>query len=59
MKLTEKLIYSGVAFLATYVIFSLALRLFEITSTYNSHLIGGVISVVIGIATFMILIVRK
>ena len=59
MKLLEKLMYSTILFLFIYTIISLTLRLFEFTTIYNSHLIGGVIATVAGILFFMYLLVRK
>ena len=44
MGLFEKLIYSSILFLALYVVISIALRAFSVTSNYNSHLIGGLIA---------------
>ncbi|AIO18853.1 hypothetical protein KQ51_00974 [Candidatus Izimaplasma bacterium HR1] len=59
MKLLEKFIYSGIVFLVIYVIISVGLRVFEITSIYNSHMIGGIIATVLGVIVFMYLIVKK
>ncbi len=59
MGLLEKLIYSSILFLAIYVIISVALRAFEVTSTYTSHLIGGVVSLVGGFGLFMYLLLKK
>lgn len=59
MKLLEKLMYSTILFLFIYTVISLTLRLFETTSIYNSHLIGGVIATVVGILFFMYLLVKK
>ena len=59
MKLLEKLMYSSILFLFVYTVISLTLRLFEFTTIYNSHLIGGVLATVVGILFFMYLLVRK
>jgi hypothetical protein len=59
MKLLEKLLYSSILFLLVYIIMSMAMRLFEITSTYTSHLVGGVAATVIGMVFFMYLILKK
>ena len=59
MKLLESVIYSTILFLAVYTLISLALRLFEVTTTFNSHLIGGIISTVAGIGLFMYLLIKK
>jgi hypothetical protein len=59
MKLLEKFIYAGVAFLAIYVIVSVGLRVFELTTSYNSHLIGGVVAIVLSVCLFMYLLIKK
>ena len=59
MKLFEKLIYTGVVFLASYVVISLGLRLFSITSVYDSHMYGGIIATILGMLTFMYLLIKK
>ena len=59
MKLLEKLIYSGIVFLVIYVIISVALRVFELTTIYNSHMIGGIIATVLGVIVFMYLLLKK
>lgn len=59
MSLVEKFIYSGILFLFSYLFVSMALRLFEITSVYMSHLIGGVVATILGIGLFMYLLIVK
>ncbi len=59
MKLLEKFIYSGILFLVLYTIISVGLRAFEVTSVYNSHLIGGLLATVFGVGLFMYLLVKK
>jgi hypothetical protein len=59
MKLLEKLLYSSLLFLFVYIILSLALRLFELTSVYTSHLVGGVAATVLGMVFFMYLLLKK
>lgn len=59
MKLVEKFIYSAVAFVAVYAIFSLALRVFELTSDYVSHMIGGISATLISVGLFMYLLMKK
>lgn len=59
MKIFEKLLYSSIIFLFVYVVVSIGLRIFEATSVYNSHLIGGVLATLLGIVTFMYLLVKK
>jgi hypothetical protein len=59
MKLLEKLIYSGVLFLVVYVVVSLTLRLFEFTTVYVSHMIGGIGATVVGVLLFMYLLLKK
>ena len=59
MKLLEKVIYSGVLFLFLYLVISLGLRFFEITTVYMSHLIGGIVASVAGIGLFMFLLIVK
>ena len=52
MKLIEKVIYSSILFLVLYVIISVGLRVFEVTSVYQSHLIGGVIATLTSMGLF-------
>lgn len=59
MKLLEKFIYSGVLFLIVYVVVSLTLRLFEFTSDYISHMVGGIGATVLGVLLFMYLLIKK
>ena len=59
MSLLEKLIYSAVLFLFSYVVISMGLRFFEVVSVYMSHLIGGVVATVLGIGLFMYLLIVK
>lgn len=59
MKLVEKFIYATVVFVATYIILSLSLRLFELTSSYVSHLVGGVVAMGLGMGLFMYLLIFK
>lgn len=59
MKLLEKLIYSGILFLIIYVVVSLTLRLFEFTTIYISHMIGGIGATVAGVLLFMYLLIKK
>lgn len=59
MKLLEKFIYSSVAFLVVYVIFSVGLRVWHITSDYTSHMIGGILATVVGVGMFMYLLIKK
>jgi hypothetical protein len=59
MKLIEKVIYSGILFLVLYVVISVGLRVFEVTSVYQSHLIGGVIATLASMGLFGYLIVKK
>lgn len=59
MGLFEKLIYSAVLFLALYVIISVGLRAFELTSSYASHLIGGTTAIVGGFGLLMYLLIKK
>ena len=59
MRLLENLVYSTIAFLAIYTVISLTLRLFELTSIYNAHLIGGILATAAGIALFMYLLIKR
>jgi len=59
MKLVEKIIYSSITFLFVYIVISMAMRLFNITSTYNSHLIGGILAVMVAMGMFLYLVVKK
>lgn len=59
MSIIEKFIYTAVLFVASYVILWLTLDLFEITSGYNAHLIGGIVATVLSIGLFMYLLIVK
>lgn len=59
MKLVEKLLYSGILFIAVYVIISMGLRMFDITDNYYSHMIGGISATVLSLMMFMFLLIRK
>ncbi len=59
MKLLEKTIYSGIVFLVLYVVISVGLRVFEIVSIYNAHLIGGLVGTSVGIVVFILLVIKK
>ena len=59
MKLLEKVLYSGILFLAVYVVLSLGLRLFSLTSDFNSHMIGGIAATVCSMLLFMYLLLKK
>ena len=59
MKFIEKIIYPLILFIAIYVVVSLGLRLFQITDSYTSHMVGGVAATVLGVLLFMFLILKK
>ncbi len=59
MSLLEKFIVSFMVFLALYIVISLSLRLFEITTAYYSHMIGGIVAIIVGMLVFMYLLVAK
>lgn len=59
MSLLEKLIYSGLLFLFSYLVVSLGLRSFELTSVYVSHLVGGIVATGLGMGLFMYLLIVK
>lgn len=59
MKLLENLIYSSILFLALYVVISIALRMFELTTIFNSHLIGGVVATIAAVVLFLYLLIKK
>lgn len=59
MKLLEKTLYSGVVFLALYVVISMGLRMFNVTTSYMSHLIGGTIAIVASLILFTLLLIKK
>ena len=59
MKLLEKAIYATIIFLGVYTLLSITLRVFAWTSIYVSHLIGGVVSTLIGVLFFMYLLIKK
>lgn len=59
MKLLEKVLYASLLFLFIYVVLSLTLRLFEITTVYNSHMIGGIIATLFSMGLFMFLLLKN
>lgn len=59
MKLLEKTVYTLIIFLATYIILSLSLRLFDITSNRTSHMIGGIVATVFAVIVFILLLIQK
>ncbi len=59
MSLLEKTVYSGLIFLFSYIILSLILRMFEFTEVYVSHMIGGIVATILGVVTFIILLLHK
>jgi len=59
MKLGEKLIYTTLLFLFVYVVLSLGLRLFNVTSSYDSHMIGGISAIILSMGLFVYLLVKK
>jgi hypothetical protein len=59
MSLLEKFIYTAIVFVAVYVLLSLAFRLFEITSDYVSHMVGGISATILGVGVFMYLLIKK
>jgi hypothetical protein len=59
MKLLEKLIYSLIIFVFVYVILALGLRLFDVTESYTSHMIGGISGTFLGVLVFIYLLIKK
>jgi hypothetical protein len=59
MKLMEKLLYSILLFLFSYIVLSVGLRAFDITDSYSSHMIGGISGTVLGMGLFLFLLVKK
>ena len=59
MKIGEKFIYASISFVALYVLISVGLRVFELTSDYNSHLFGGIIATISGVLLFLFFILKK
>ncbi len=59
MKLLEKLLYSVVLFVFVYIILSIGLRMFDITTVYVSHMIGGIAATVSGVLFFMYFLIKK
>jgi len=59
MKLIENVIYSSLLFLFAYVIISMTLRLFEITDSFTSHMVGGIVGTVLGVSLFIYLLIYK
>lgn len=59
MGIIEKFIYAALVFVGSYVVLWLTLDLFEITSGFNAHLIGGIVATVLSVALFMYLLIVK
>lgn len=59
MNFLEKIIYSCIVFIGTYAIISVGLRVSNITSIYTSHMIGGVVSTILGMGTLLYLLIKK
>ena len=59
MKLLEKSIYTFIIFIVLYVVISVGLRVFEIGTVYNAHLIGGLVATVVAMVTFVLLVIKK
>lgn len=59
MKLLEKSIYTFIIFIVLYVVISVGLRVFEIGSIYNAHLIGGLVATVVAMGVFIYLVIKK
>jgi hypothetical protein len=59
MKLLEKSIYTIIVFTVLYVLISVSLRVFEIGTLYNAHLIGGLVATGVSIFIFVLLIIKK
>jgi uncharacterized membrane protein len=59
MKLLEKFIYVGISFVVIYVVLSMTLRLFDLTSNYHSHMIGGIVATFVAVGLFMFLLIKK
>lgn len=59
MKLVENVIYSSIVFVFSYIIISMTLRLFNITDSVTSHMIGGIIGTLLGVSLFIYLLIYK
>ena len=59
MKLLESLIYASIAFVGFYVFIAVAMRVFDLTSTFYAHVTGGVVATVVGVLVFILLLIRK
>lgn len=59
MKLTESLIYSFIVFTGLYIIIAVALRIFELTSAFNAHVIAGISATVVGVFVFIMILIKK
>mgnify|MGYP000920805719 CR=1 FL=1 len=59
MKLLENVIYSSIIFVFSYVIISMTLRLFNITESFTSHMVGGIVGTVLGVSLFIYLLIYK
>lgn len=59
MKLLESSIYSMIAFVVAYVLLAVGLRVFDVTSLYNAHMIAGVVATVVGVLLFLFFLLKK
>lgn len=59
MKLLEALIYSLIAFIVVYVLLAVGLRVFDVTTLYNAHMIAGIGATVIGVLLFLFFLLKK
>jgi len=59
MKLGEKVVYSVLLFLFSYIVLSVGLVLFHWTSNYVAHMVGGIVGLGLGMILFMFLLIKK
>ncbi len=59
MKLIESSIYALILFVGVYVVISVAMRVFEWTTVFYAHVIGGVAATVIGVGAFVLFLLKK
>jgi hypothetical protein len=59
MKLGESTIYSIIVFIIVYVLLAVGLRVFDVTTLYNAHMIAGLSATIIGVLLFLFFLLKK
>lgn len=59
MKLFESVLYAFILFVVVYVLLAVGLRVFDVTTLYNAHMIAGVSATVVGVLLFLFFLLKK